>query len=425
MDSVTKKLLAFVFLGSAGSSLFAAGDVTFRQGSGGGTVTIQQATGGGGSGTPSGSNTNVQFNNSGAFGGDSGFQYDSSVSSVSVAGSIRSGAIMTAKGAGTMGLKVASGVTGFGAGSTIGFYSNDDETTPNATFGYDSTNNYYGLKDGSGLRTFGLNRNSFTSKSAMEIYNYTASNFVSFRSSATTDTQNYVLPNSTGAAGTVLTISAIQPAAGFQDGVALLAWTTPSGGGGGSSVYPATSTTISPFGGSFSTITFTGGNVSRVDKYAASAGMCPASSLPCSGPNYIATTFSYGTTSYWQIGPIPVPENFVAGSTFTAAIVWTSTATSGNVVWNVQMKCSSDTISMDAAYGTVVSITDGANLNQSLNRSAWSGAITPSGSSTAGNSDLYIQLYRGVIGSDTMVADARFIRIEVTYLINNISSRVP
>lgn len=36
--------------------------------------------------TPGGANTNVQFNNSGSFGGDSGFQYDSSVSSVTMKG---------------------------------------------------------------------------------------------------------------------------------------------------------------------------------------------------------------------------------------------------------------------------------------------------------------------------------------------------
>jgi hypothetical protein len=38
--------------------------------------------------SPGGSNTNVQFNNSGSFGGDSGFQYDSSVSSVTLGGKL-------------------------------------------------------------------------------------------------------------------------------------------------------------------------------------------------------------------------------------------------------------------------------------------------------------------------------------------------
>jgi len=42
--------------------------------------------GGGGGGTPGGSNTNVQFNNSGSFGGDNGLQYDNSVSSITLGG---------------------------------------------------------------------------------------------------------------------------------------------------------------------------------------------------------------------------------------------------------------------------------------------------------------------------------------------------
>lgn len=90
-----KKLFVLLFISSA---CFAAGDVVIKQGAGGGTVTIQQSTGGGGGGStsPGGSDTNVQFNNSGAFDGDSGFQYDSSVSSVSIAGSIITSGVLSA-----------------------------------------------------------------------------------------------------------------------------------------------------------------------------------------------------------------------------------------------------------------------------------------------------------------------------------------
>lgn len=42
-----------------------------------------------GGGTPGGSNTNVQFNNSGSFGGDSGFQFDNSVDSVTISGALK------------------------------------------------------------------------------------------------------------------------------------------------------------------------------------------------------------------------------------------------------------------------------------------------------------------------------------------------
>lgn len=737
-----KKIFTFILIGLAGYSLFAAGNVTFQQGSGGGTVTIQQGTIGGGSGTPSGDNTNVQFNNSGAFGGDSGFQYDRSVSSVTINSNTPLGLFGNPGSAGNSAIQTQftqmprNGGVGpqpqdaylYGkvnlAGSTYGAYGVYASTTSTLDFtapyaGFSATPRLVSLAvaDALGSGGFQVLRDTSSVTNTLKLSTYdcsgrtnsgkltvgadnivvcaddisgggaggssslavgtgTASNFTTnvtsptaaisfngslFRSVASGTTNFISLDTSTangllmvssaastyltissasatyfpiissttlltassatatyfnklsvyvasvnvagalsitnnGASGSVPTITlslislstgvtgslpaasiaagilgpsviassisvgsvypgasqvgtypnisipAANVVAGFLGasvvassfpitGVTAASYTntnltvnaqgmitsasngsaggggssslavgtgtasnfttnvtsptaaisflgaqfnsvangttnfmtlnqssvtvegklvagsnitlTPgagtltiasSGSGGGSSIYSATSTASFPFGSSFSTITFTGGNVSKVDKYSASAGMC-TSVLPCGLPsqfqtsvsstNYIATTFSYGTTSYWQIGPIPVPENFVAGSTFTAAIVWTSTVTSGNVAWNVQMKCSSDTISMDAAYGTVVSITDGANLNQSLNRSVWSGAITPSGSATAGNSDLYIQLYRGVSATDTMTADARFLRIEITYLINNISSRVP
>lgn len=43
----------------------------------------------GGAATPAGSNTNVQYNNGGSFGADNGFQYDSSVSSVTLSGKLQ------------------------------------------------------------------------------------------------------------------------------------------------------------------------------------------------------------------------------------------------------------------------------------------------------------------------------------------------
>lgn len=65
-----KKYLIPLFLTGLVSYLFASGDVTFKQGSGGGTVTIQSGTGGsGGSTSPGGSTNQIQYNNAGSFGG--------------------------------------------------------------------------------------------------------------------------------------------------------------------------------------------------------------------------------------------------------------------------------------------------------------------------------------------------------------------
>lgn len=53
----------------------------------------------GGSGTPGGSDKQVQFNNSGAFGGEAGFEYDASTNILTVANITTSGRILTAASA--------------------------------------------------------------------------------------------------------------------------------------------------------------------------------------------------------------------------------------------------------------------------------------------------------------------------------------
>lgn len=55
---------------------FAAGECVQTNGTSGELVTTGSACGSGGGGTPGGANTNVQYNNSGSFGGNSGFTYN-------------------------------------------------------------------------------------------------------------------------------------------------------------------------------------------------------------------------------------------------------------------------------------------------------------------------------------------------------------
>jgi hypothetical protein len=51
-------------------------------------VTVSGSGGGGGGGTPGGSDTNVQFNNGGSFGGDANFTWDSTNSGLNISGSL-------------------------------------------------------------------------------------------------------------------------------------------------------------------------------------------------------------------------------------------------------------------------------------------------------------------------------------------------
>lgn len=211
-----------------GSSITKAGvlvagtNITLTPGSGNTTIS---ATGS----SPAGSNTNVQFNNSGSFGGNSGFQYDTSVSSVTIGGALGVNGIASVLSSGTNPLILASQTSGFGAGSTIGFYTNS--TNLAGTLGYDSTNNYYGWKDGSAVRMSGASRKFFPDRSSLQIYNVSGANYIAFRSSDTTTSQDYVLPNIKGSAGQVLSINAVQAASGGNEELINLEWATPSSGG--------------------------------------------------------------------------------------------------------------------------------------------------------------------------------------------------
>lgn len=165
---------------------------------------------------PGGANTNVQSKQAGILYGDNGFQYDASASSVTI------------NAIGTNALSLWSQTSGFGSGCFMRFGSGG---IINRIFGYDSTDNFSGFSDSAGNRLWGIQRGLFPDRNAMRIYNITASNYVSFRASDTTNTQDYVLPNSTAAVGSVLSINTIQPATGGNEGITTLSWIPQTGGG--------------------------------------------------------------------------------------------------------------------------------------------------------------------------------------------------
>lgn len=77
-----------------------------------------ESTGGGG-GTPGGSNTQVQFNDAGSFGGDAGFTYNKTTDSLTLAGSLNYGSATASTAAAFDSSKNLVSVTNTGTGDNV------------------------------------------------------------------------------------------------------------------------------------------------------------------------------------------------------------------------------------------------------------------------------------------------------------------
>lgn len=131
----------------------------FLQTDGSGNLTWAAGGGGGGNGSPGGANTQIQFNNAGVFGGDSGFTYDNitntmevinfnttgeanlgSIANITITGG-SAGYVLRTDGAGNL-----SWVAGGGGGNgtpggtnTQVQFNDEDSFAGNATFTFDKT----------------------------------------------------------------------------------------------------------------------------------------------------------------------------------------------------------------------------------------------------------------------------------------------
>lgn len=148
---------------------------------------------------------------------------------ISTNGTVQSGTFNVAGGtftsAGTTPVSIISQTSGFGAQTFANFYTGTSSLI--GKIGYDSTNSFFGILNGSDVRLWGITSGFFPSRLAMRIYNVGASNYVSFRSSDTTDNQDYVLPSSTGSLNQLLGINSIQPPNGGNEGIVTLSWQDP------------------------------------------------------------------------------------------------------------------------------------------------------------------------------------------------------
>ncbi|MBU4346415.1 MAG: hypothetical protein KKH29_03695 [Candidatus Omnitrophica bacterium] len=128
--------------------------------------------------------------------------------------------------------------------------------------------------------------------------------------------------------------------------------------------------------------------------------------------NYYTLDFDQSTDEYatWQF---VVPDSYT-GTTVTAKVYWQCNATTGNAIWGIQSLGLVDDGAMDSAWGTAVTVTDGATAAANdLLVTAETSSITTGW--TAGGL-AFVRLYRDADNaSDTLAVDARLICVRLEW----------
>lgn len=126
--------------------------------------------------------------------------------------------------------------------------------------------------------------------------------------------------------------------------------------------------------------------------------------------------FKDTSTRIGMTGAANVPKNYNSSGTTSLVIVWTATATSGNVVWDFDYRAvgGNDAESLDQAGNQEsVSVTDAAPT-ASLRRLEASVSLTAS--NIAADDTLQFTVFRdGTDAADTMAADAAMVGIFLQY----------
>jgi hypothetical protein len=134
--------------------------------------------------------------------------------------------------------------------------------------------------------------------------------------------------------------------------------------------------------------------------------------------NYTVYDFDGSTAEYAHF-QIAFPKGWDL-STITYKVRWGSSATdTDGVAWNLQAVAISDGDTIDASWGTAITVTDAAQSSATkLYVTSVSSALTIAGTPAADDL-VYFRFYRDPSnGSDTMAEDARLFGIDLYYNIN-------
>lgn len=130
------------------------------------------------------------------------------------------------------------------------------------------------------------------------------------------------------------------------------------------------------------------------------------------------TNSTFGTAQFVDTSTNAVQDHWTLPSDWTGAvdanIVWRSTQTSGNVVWNIRAVCVADGATVDGAWNPSSSVTDAAKGSTNQLNTASMNSISTTGCS-AGN-EFFFEFYRNPANaSDTLNATAELLSLQIVY----------
>jgi hypothetical protein len=131
------------------------------------TLNASITSGGGGGGTPGGSNTQIQFNDSGAFGGSAGFTFDKTTNNVTIANSLimNTQSISITSGANTLTINPFNMFSGVGNSFSIAANNN------NFTSIFIAANGNVGIQNNTPNTAFSIGSNNMTLGSSSKTAN--------------------------------------------------------------------------------------------------------------------------------------------------------------------------------------------------------------------------------------------------------------
>lgn len=422
---------------------------------------------GGGGGTPGGSTTQIQFNDSSAFGGDAGLTYDKTTDTLTISGVLKlgttpvtisdaAGKILSAAlntvgvGQGGTGATTLTGVLQGNGASAVTTITNSStvgqvlRTTGASTYGWGATD----LADtdavtgvlpvpngGVGLGSVTANaliKGNGTSAMVVSGVSVDSSNNVSTTGSMTTGsaggvTGDIALSGATSGTGHI-TVAAI---AGTQ--------TVTLGTSGTITIPSATDTLVGKATTDILTnktlsVEGTGNVITTLAPIWLTAAGCSNATagtmwdLPVTTPAVAVcvtgTNIQKGALEFADSGPFIAQNTFALPSDWTstggidATIYWTTTATSGDIKWNISTAFTAvgGTAADDTAFNSAQVITTTTAGTTNFVNTSTQTALTLTGSTTATAMMFHVKVMRdGTAGGDTIAATARLIGVEIRY----------